>query len=138
MKHAAGGANADVDTLVRFTGIPPGSYGCQLAMSFTFEYEINSTGNALLNVYALPGTVKPTDTYNDYFPKGGRGSPVGGTLFTTTTITGQRAVLNSEVCRPELSFLFEIASDSSAGSVAFRDAGDNLTGIGGFYLTYNC
>lgn len=137
VNQAAGGTN-NVDTLVSFTGIPTGSFGCQLAMSFTFEYPINSTGSTLLNVYALPKPIKSTDTYETYFPQGGRGTPKGSYLFATTRITGQKAVLNSQTCAPTLGYLFEIASDTDAGTVSFVDAGNNLSGIGGFYLTYNC
>ncbi|MCJ1461619.1 hypothetical protein MMC07_000216 [Pseudocyphellaria aurata] len=126
------------DTLLRFSGIPSGSYGCQLAVSFTFEYPIYSSGSTLLNVYSLPVPITEKDTYDTYFPNGGRGIPKGASLFGTTTITGQKAVINSQVCKPSLGYLFEIASDTQDGSVLFADAGNNLSGIGGFYLTYNC
>lgn len=132
----SGGSN--VDTLLRFANIPPGSYGCQLAMSFTFEYPIDSSGSTQLNVYALPGDISASDTYATYFPDGGRGTPKESFLFGTTTITGQRAVINSAFCRPSLGFLFQIASSTKAGRVVFQDAGNNLSGIGGFYLSYNC
>lgn len=135
--QATGGIN-NVNTLLSFTGIPSGSYGCQLAVSFTFEYPIYSSGSAQLNVWALPGPISSTDTYATYFPTGGRGVPKGSSLFGTTTITGQKAVINSQVCKPSLGYLFQIASATAAGSVTFADAGNNLSGIGGFYLTYNC
>lgn len=137
VSQASGGA-ANVDTLLRFAGIRSGSFGCQLAMSFTFEYPINSTGSTLLNVFALPNDISPTDTYEKYFPNGGRGTPKGSFLWATTTITGQKQVVNSEVCRPSLGYLFQISSDTKAGAVEFLDAGNNLSGIGGFYMTYNC
>lgn len=129
---------SDVDTLVRFAGIPSGSYGCQLSVSFTYEYQINSTGNALLNVYSLPNDISSTDTYTTYFGENTRGTPKGSYLFDTIQITGQKAVLNSQTCKPALGYLFEIASDTAAGSVSFLDAGDNLSGIGGLYMTYDC
>lgn len=134
----ATGGNDNTDTLLSFTKIPPGSYGCQLAVSFTFDYPIYSIGSTQLNVYALPNNISSSDTYATYFPNGGRGIPKGAYLFATTTITGQKAVLNSQVCQPNLGYLFEIASPTAAGSVTFADAGNNLSGIGGFYLTYNC
>ena len=134
----AAGGTADVDTLLQFAGIPAGSYGCQLAMSFTSQYPINSSGSAQLSVYALPNPISKTDTYATYFPNGGRGTPKNSYLFATTTITGQKAVLNSQACRPALGYLFQIASTTAAGAVAFVDAGNNLSGISGFYLTYNC
>ena len=127
-----------VDTLLRFTNIPSGSFGCQVAVSFTFGFPIDSEGSTLLNVYALPNPISSSDTYATYFPDGGRGTPKGSFLWATTTITGQKAVLNSETCKPTLGYLFQIASSTKAGSVSFRDAGNNLSGIGGFYLTYNC
>lgn len=131
------GGLSNIDTLLRFTGIPAGSFGCQLALSFTFEFQINSTGNSQVNIYRLPNDIKPTDTYATYFPKGGRGTPEGASLFGTTTINGQKAIINSQVCTPNLNYLIEIASDTQAGSVAFVDAGNNLSGIGGFFVSYN-
>jgi len=131
------GGSTDVDTLVHFTDIPSNSYGCELAVSFTYEYPINSSGSTLLNVYALPHDIQPADTYTTYFPNGGNGAPQGSSLWGSVTLDGQKHVINSESCSANLSFLFEIASDQ-AGSVSFRDAGDNLSGIGGFYLSYDC
>ena len=46
-----------------------------------------------------------------------------------TEITGENAVLNSKTCNSSMSFLFQIASTTSAGSVTFLDAGDNLSGV---------
>lgn len=132
------GSKDNTVTLLRFSGIPPGSYGCQLSMSFTYQYPIFSSGSTQLNVYALGKTISSGDTYATYFPNGGRGTPKDSFLFGTTTVNGQRAVVNSEVCSTSLSFLFEIASETQDGSVTFADAGNNLSGIGGFYLTYNC
>lgn len=132
----SGGSN--VDTLLRFSGIPSDSYGCQLAISFTFDYPIDSSGSTQLSVYALPNPISSSDTYATYFPNGGRGTPKDSFLFATTTITGQRAILNSQACRPSLGYLFQISSSTKAGSVTFVDAGNNLSGIGGFYITYNC
>ncbi len=107
-------------------------------MSFTYEYDIPTSGNTQLNVYALPGDISATDTYATYFADGARGTPAGAYLWTTTTVTGKAAVLNSKTCESSMSFLFQIASDVSAGAVSFMDAGNNLSGIGGFYVTYNC
>ena len=133
---AAPGSN--VDTLVHFTDIPVGSYGCQLAVEFTYGYSIPSTGNTQLNVYALSTDITEDSTYEKYFPSGTRGTPMGAFLFGTTTLNGGPAIINSATCAQNMSFLFEIASETDAGSVQFQDAGDNLTGIGGFYMTYDC
>ena len=130
----------DVDTLVHFTGIPTGSYGCQLDVSFFPAFTISSTGaSTQLNVFKLGNNITVDSTYADYFPSGGSGSPVNSTLFGTITLEGmgQKAVINSAVCTPDMSFLFEIANQG-AGNVSFFDQGDNLTGIAGFYLNYDC
>ena len=127
-----------MNTLVRFASIPSGSFGCQLAVTFTFQYPISSSGNAQLNVFALPNDISKTDTYKTYFPNGGRGTPKDSFLFATTTINGQKAVLNSQGCKPTLGYLFQIASDTAAGAVSFVDAGNNLSGISGFFITHNC
>lgn len=133
----AEGGGANIGTLLRFTGIPPGSFGCTLKLSFTFEFPINNTGSTLVNAYALSTDIRPSDTWATYFPTGKKGTPIGGFLFGTTTITGQKATINSEVCKNNLNYLFLIASEDKAGEVTFVDAGNNLSGIGGFYLTYN-
>lgn len=132
------GGKSNTDTLLRFSGIPPGSTGCQLAVSFTFQYPIYSSGNAQLNVYPIHQPILASDTYATYFPNGGRGTPKGSFLWATTTITGQPATLNSEGCLSDLGYLFQIASETADGAVTFADAGNNLSGIGGFYLKYNC
>lgn len=128
----------NIGTLLRFSGIPPNSFGCTLSLSFTFDFPINNTGSTLVNVFSLSNDIKPSDTWGTYFPDGRKGIPVGGFLFGTTRITGQKAVINSQVCKSSLNYLFLIASDTEAGEVAFVDAGNNLSGIGGFYIAYNC
>ncbi len=134
----AQGGTSNVDTLVRFANIPSGSFGCELSVSFTFDFPISSSGNTLLNVYSLPSDISKTDTYATYFPNGGRGTPKGSFLFASIKITGQKAVLNSQSCKPTLNYLFQIASDTAAGAVSFVDAGNNLSGIGGFFVSHNC
>lgn len=137
VSQISGGSN-DIDTLLHFSGIPSGSWGCQLAMSFTFDYEIDSSGSTQLSVYSLSNDISEDDTYATYFTNGGIGTPAGSFLWATTEITGEKAVLNSKTCNSSMSFLFQIASANSAGSVAFLDAGDNLSGHGGFYMSYDC
>ncbi|MCJ1356186.1 MAG: hypothetical protein MMC33_006180 [Icmadophila ericetorum] len=99
----ANGANS-IDTLVSFTGIPSGSYECQLAMEFTYEYNITNVlavpGEPLINVYAISSSahnISVSDTYFTYFPDGGSGLPdfPGSYLFGSTHITGLQAVINS-------------------------------------------
>ncbi|MCJ1461615.1 hypothetical protein MMC07_000212 [Pseudocyphellaria aurata] len=126
------------DTLLRFSGIPRGSYSCELTFDIRFIVPIHSSGSTQLNVYALPLPISAKDTYETYYPNGGRGIPKGAYLFgTTTIITGQRVVINSQACKPSLGYLFRITSDTKDGSVSFNDLGNNdLVGISGFYLTY--
>ncbi|MCJ1473650.1 hypothetical protein MMC13_002301 [Lambiella insularis] len=131
--------SAPIDTLIHFTNIPFGAYGCQLAVSFTDEYPIASSGATQLSVYGLVTDITAGSTYEEYFPNGGGGEPVGSLgLFGTVTLNGQPHVVNSGVCAENMSFLFEIASQTEAGNVGFQDAGNNLSGIGGFYLTFDC
>lgn len=132
------GGGDNIGTLLRFSGIPSVSFGCTLSLSFTFEYPIKNTGSTLVSVYALPNDIKPSDTWETYFPTGRKGTPLGGFLFGSTTITGQKAVVNSGVCHNSLNYLLLIASDTKAGEVSFVDAGNNLTGIGGFFIAFNC
>ena len=137
VSQSSGGINA-VDTLVHFTGIPAGSYGCQLAVAFPANYPITSSGSKLLNVYAVPRDISPSDSYSTYFSKGNRGIPDNSYLFGSVTIDGSSHVINSKVCAPNLSFLFEIASDTQAGETEFEDNGSAANGPAGLYLTYNC
>lgn len=132
------GGVSNTDSLLRFSGIPPGSFGCQLAISFTANYPITSSGSTQVNIYGLLNDIRSTDTYSTYFPNGGRGIPKDAFLFGTTTINGLKAVINSQVCRPNLAYLIEIASDTKAGRVTFVDAGKPHPDVAGFYLTYNC
>ena len=125
---------------MHFTGIPAGSYGCQLSVSFFPAFTVSSSGaSTQLNVYKLGNDISADSTYAEYFPAGGNGSPVNSTLFGTITLQGmgQKAVINSGVCTPDMSFLFELANPGAA-NVSFLDAGNNLTGIGGFYISYDC
>ena len=138
VSQASGGLH-NIDTLVRFSGIPSGAYGCQLSVSFSANYPINSSENAQLNVYSLPKDISKSDTYATYFPSGGRGTPSGSFLFATVTVLpGSKAVLNSQSCAAAGRYLFQIASDTAKASVAFVSAGNSATGIDGFYLSYNC
>lgn len=132
----ADGGRSNIDTLLSFKGIPAGSFGCQLEISFTPDFEID--GGAQVNIYKLPNDIKSSDTYQTYFPGGGRGTPKGAFLFGTTTINGQKAVINSQVCTPNLNYLIEIASDTKAGSVSFVDSGKPPPNVDGFLLTFNC
>ena len=134
------GGKDNTDTLIRFSGIPAGSFGCQLAVSFPSGYPITSTGSAQLNVYALSRNITKDDTYETYFPNRGRGIPKYGFLWgTTTLIAGRTSVINSESCKPSLNYLFEIASETVAGDVSFVDGGNNQAGqFTGFFLQFNC
>jgi len=126
-----------VDTLVHFTGIPAGSYGCQLVVEFSGTNNPTSSGATQLNVYNLLGAendITPTSNYQQYFPNGGSGAPNGTALWGTVTLDGQRHVINSAVCTPSMSFLFEIASETTSGVVEWN----NLAAGNGFELTYNC
>ncbi|MCJ1338873.1 hypothetical protein MMC09_004162 [Bachmanniomyces sp. S44760] len=132
------GGEYSIDTIVNFTDIAAGSYGCELGLSFTNEYNIPQSGSTLLNVYALDTSIAGDESYETYFPNGGKGTPAGAYLFGSVTITGQKQIINSKACSSELSFLFEISNEDEAGSVFFVDAGDNLSGIGGLFMTFNC
>lgn len=126
-----------IDTLVHFTGIPAGSYGCQLAVEFSGANNPTSSGATQLNVYNLLGAendITASSSYAQYFPNGGSGSPKATALWGTVTLDGQKHVINSAACTPSMSFLFEIASETQSGIVEWN----NLAAGNGLYLTYNC
>lgn len=128
----------NIGTLLRFTGIPSNSFGYTLKLSFTFEFPINSTGSTLVNVFKLSNDINPSDTWETYFPTGRKGTPVGGFLFGTISVTQKGAIVNSQRWETGFNYLFLLASDTQGGEVAFRDAGNNLSGIGGFFIEYGC
>lgn len=125
-----------IGTLLRFKGIPSDSFGYTLKLSFTFEFPINSTGSTQVNVFKLSNDITPSDTWETYFPNGRKGTPVGGFLFGTIFVTQKGAIVNSQTWESGFNYLFLLASDTQAGEVAFRDAGNNLSGIGGFFIEF--
>ncbi|MCJ1398230.1 hypothetical protein MMC11_001427 [Xylographa trunciseda] len=129
-----------IDSLIHFTGIPAGSYGCTLGVSFTYEYNISSTGSTLLNVYnLLDDDITKYSNYAGYYPDGGSGEPNSAAgLWGSLTLDGGPHTVNTAACTGNMSFLVGIASQDQAGTVSFQDAGDNLSGIGGFYLSFDC
>ena len=138
VSQSAGGRD-NIGTLLRFTGIPTGANvnPCALRLSFTPDYPINSTGSTLINVFALTRNITASDTWGTYFPTGQKGTPANGFLWGTTTITGGNQYINSQACQSSLNYLVLLDSQSQAGEVTFVDAGNNLSGIGGFYIEYN-
>ncbi|MCJ1388873.1 hypothetical protein MMC18_001724 [Xylographa bjoerkii] len=107
-----------IDSLIHFTGIPAGSAGCTLDVSFTYEYNISSTGSTLLNVYnLLDDDITKYSNYAGYYPQGGSGEPISANgLWGSLTLNGAAHTVNSAACTGNMSFLVEIASQTQAGT----------------------
>ncbi|KAI9741622.1 MAG: hypothetical protein M1834_000006 [Cirrosporium novae-zelandiae] len=143
---------SNVDSLVRFSRPGSSYYGCSLGVTFPKNWPITSFGDARLNVYALPNDIaKGHNNSLTYFPSGvNRNHAVKRktvSLWGTVTLnsnpgSGQikpnAVIINSEVCGPTMSFLFEIASDTAASSVGFTQSSINGSPLAGFFLTYHC
>lgn len=146
-------ANGNIDNriyqIVAFMNIPPGSYGCQLAVTFPANYPITSTGVPTLNVTTLyngqsssityPSNISWSTLYPPNPPSLGQG------LFGTVTMTpGTTQVINSEACPVgggNLAFVFSIAVwETQPASVDFNEYVNKINGAGlaGVYLTYDC
>lgn len=131
--------------LAAFGPIPPGSYGCQLAVTFPDSYPISSNGNSILNVTTVfkddPSLIvaPPNDySWDKFFPPAS--PPFGQGLFGTVTLEpGTTKVINSESCPTGgegLAFLFSIAGwETEAASVEYKQSSSPVAGV---YLTYNC
>lgn len=104
--------------------------GCTIILPTSYQKKstrplpTNHTGKAAVSMSSKrpAATSRSThffseDTYATYFPIGEIGTPAGAYLWATTEITGENAVLNSKTCNSSVSFLFQIASTISAGSV---------------------
>lgn len=119
------------DVLVRFDNIPAGSYGCQLDAFFPAGATVTNTGATQVNVFTLDQLAIATDTYatapNDV-------SLFGTITFSASTTDVQKAVINSGVCAPSLSYRFSMASTTAIGDVMFQE----ILNTQGLRITYNC
>lgn len=129
---------SNTDTILSFGGLDAAAFDCQLVVSFSPGYPgIFSTGNTLLNVYALRSPSRKNDTFATYFPIPfvKRGVPRGAYLFGTARIVaGERQVVGRPVCKETLTYLFEIATPRVEAAVYFWDVGRPGNGI---FVTYN-
>jgi len=126
--------------LVGFTGIAPGSYGCQLNVAFPNIVNVTPAGRAVqLNVTTLlngrPGDIKTANAFT--FASVPTLSPGQGLFGTINAVPGTHAVVNSEACASSLAFVFEISVWQ-----AFSASVDFVQGTylppSGVYLTANC
>ena len=119
------------DVLVRFDGIPAGSYGCQLDVTFPPATVITNTGATQVNVFTLSRLAVATDTYTS--------APTNVDLFGTITFASDPVVqttrvINSGVCAPSLSYRLTMGSTTNPGSVSFAEVATTQ----GLRITYNC
>jgi len=137
-----GGSAFDrVYQLVAFTDIAPGSYACQLALTFPPGYAITTTPSSWgpqMNVTTVlngspDSIVFPNNFSWDALPSLSLGQGLFGTV---SAVPGETAVINSETCDTALAFLFEIAVwESVTAAVSFDQSQSPLAGV---YLTANC
>lgn len=125
----------EIDTEIKFTNIPAGSYGCQLEFFAPAGYTVKSTGNTQLNIFVPTRDVQSTDTFNNAPPK--------KYLFGTSTLSSQanastKIVVNSLVCNSTLSFIVQIASATAAGRVEANQQNPPTSPVAGWRITHNC
>ena len=113
-----------------FTGIPPGSYGCQLQYVFPSGYPISSYGHTQLYVYTTDRNATDSDTWSDS-PKENR------QWGTANPSPGGSGVVNSETCHWELTYRIEIGHEDrpNAGRVSFYQS---TWPPAGWLMTFNC
>ncbi|ERS95137.1 uncharacterized protein SPSK_06635 [Sporothrix schenckii 1099-18] len=131
--------------LVGFQGIPSGSFGCELALTFPAGYPITSSVGGvagptpMLNVTTVlrnnPSAIAYPNgfTFNSFPTQLG---PSQGPFGTVSAAAGTTVSINSESCDSNLAFVFSIASwtGTSAG-VEFAEHKSPLAGV---YLTASC
>ncbi|OCK84697.1 hypothetical protein K432DRAFT_378346 [Lepidopterella palustris CBS 459.81] len=124
------------DLIVSFTGIPSGSYGCQLEFDFKPNPSASVTGIGNpqnLNVYAINGDLPATVTWDSITPV--TGSLVGTWTFPTGNDlkVAKTIVINSFVCQPTMNFRIQVANDGAKGYVS--DPEDATSGL---RISHNC
>jgi len=130
---------AVIDSLIQFSNISSGAWGCQLELFFTKNYPqllgMNGGVNKLY-VYKTTGPIPNGATWNT--------APqaeflVGNTpaLQTNQLLNeDKKIVINSAACQPTMSYRVTIAPESNAGGVEFWQ--DNTYPHAGFRMTHNC
>ncbi|KAF2740964.1 hypothetical protein EJ04DRAFT_558342 [Polyplosphaeria fusca] len=118
IKQDAGGANAR-ENFVKWTGIPKGSYGCQMEVNFPAGYPVTNEGSSKVNIFSM---------------KDGKEAGLFGTVtFASSPVAATKYVINSAQCDTLMSYKMKIASADQAGRAAFAD-----TKSAGLSMTYNC
>ncbi|CAK7199252.1 hypothetical protein SEUCBS139899_001926 [Sporothrix eucalyptigena] len=140
-----GAPSGRIYELVGFQGIAPGSYGCQLALTFPASYPITTSlggvagGVPQINVTTVlrsnPGAIAyPNEFTFNSFPT--ELAPGQGLFGTVSAQSGTTVVINSETCDTKLAFVFSIAAwTGQSANVEFSEQNSPLAGV---YLTTNC
>ena len=125
----------EIDTLIEFTNIPAGAYGCQLEFFAPPGYTVTGIGSTQLNVYVPTRDVQSSDSWAT--------APGNSYLFGTVTLSSQpnaptKIVVNSLTCKPTLSFRVRIASDTASGRVETNQQNPPANPTAGWRITHNC
>ena len=134
--RGSGPTKGFTDTLVEFTNIAQGSWGC----SFEIDYEPNHGGIVTvdqgypqqINVYQITGDVPASPTWANVAPI--TGSSVGTFNFPTgADLNGpQHIVINSFACAPMMRFRLSM-NQQSLGFVEWNDDASS-----GLRIAHNC
>ncbi|KAH8693341.1 hypothetical protein GQ44DRAFT_159714 [Phaeosphaeriaceae sp. PMI808] len=128
-----------IESLIQFSNIPSGAWGCQLELFFPKNYPqlLGMRGGASkINVYETTGPIPNGATWNT--------APQTKFLFGNTpalpvnqlVAEDVKIVINSAVCQPTMSYRITIAPESGAGGVEFWQ--DNTYPHVGFRMVHNC
>ena len=132
-------AGAVIDSLIQFSNISSGAWGCQLELFFPKNYAqllgMNGGANKLY-VYKTTGPIPDGATWNT--------APQAAFLFgNTPTLSVNRLItedtkiaINSAGCQPTMSYRVTIAPESGLGGVEFWQ--DNTYPYAGFRMVHNC
>jgi Ubiquitin 3 binding protein But2 C-terminal domain len=118
-----------IRSLVQFTNIPAGAYGCSLITTFPAGYHVSGTAQA--DVYRLNSDITSQTTWDSAPSNGANIGPV-----TFANAVGGKSTINTVTCAQTLNFGFGIVDWAKPGSDVFFEQDDSLDA--GLFLVYDC
>jgi hypothetical protein len=138
------GKGLTMDTLLEFSNIPAGAYGCQLELFFARDYWTlydYPPGPRSIDIWNTDGPVPKSPTSGNY-------SLTWNTAPKKTSLFGTignielppfsqdiKKVVNSAACKSKLTWRIAVPPQVVQGGLQFFQ---NQSPVGGWRLTYNC
>jgi len=127
-----------LESLIQFTNIPTGAWGCQLELIFSKGYPYLTgmyNGNHQLYVYRVTETIQSGASW-DSAPKPTYlfGNTPGELLVNQPIQNDMKIIINSATCAPTMGFRVALPPEAAKGGVYFQtdDTWKNV----GFRMTY--